>query len=145
MAFKPELLKTVPLFALLDDEEVAVLASHVELTIFAPRERIYKIGDPGGQAYVMVSGKVRVSTVDEDHQEVVVDEPSAGAFFGFASMLEQTAHQTNAIALEETTCLDVSREDIAHLLERKPLAGMDLLTTLGHQFHAAQELWPLRA
>ena len=145
MACKPELLKTVPLFALLDDDEAAVLASQVDLRILAPRERIYKIGDPGGQAYVMISGKVRVSTVDEEHQEVVVDEPVAGAFFGFASMLEQTAHQTNAIALEETTCLDVSREDIAHLLERKPLAGMDLLTTLGHQFHAAQELVRLRA
>ncbi len=145
MACKPELLKTVPLFALLDDEEAAVLASQVDLKIFVPRERIYKIGDPGGQAYVMVSGKVRVSTVDQDHQEVVVDEPAAGAFFGFASMLAQTPHQTGAIAIEETTCLEVSRDDIAHLLERKPLAGMDLLTTLGHQFHAAQELVRLRA
>jgi len=145
MACKPELLKTVPLFALLDDDEAAVLASQVDLRILAPRERIYKIGDPGGQAYVMISGKVRVSTVDEDHQEVVVDEPVAGAFFGFASMLAQTPHQTGAIAIEETTCLEVSRDDIAHLLERKPLAGMDLLTTLGHQFHAAQELVRLRA
>ena len=145
MACKPELLKTVPLFSLLDDEEAAVLASQVDLKTVSPRERIYKIGDPGGQAYVMVSGKVRVSTVDEDHQEVVVDEPAAGAFFGFASMLEQTPHQTNAIAIEETTCLEVSRDDIAHLLQRKPMAGMDLLTTLGHQFHAAQELVRLRA
>jgi len=145
MACRPELLKTVPLFALLDDDEAAVLASQVDLRILAPRERIYKIGDPGGQAYVMISGKVRVSTVDEDHQEVVVDEPVAGAFFGFASMLAQTPHQTSAIAIEETTCLEVSRDDIAHLLERKPLAGMDLLTTLGHQFHAAQELVRLRA
>src|SRR5437868_4426889 len=145
MACKPELLKTVPLFALLDDDEAAVLASQVDLRILAPRERIYKIGDPGGQAYVMISGKVRVSTVDEDQQEVVVDEPAAGAFFGFASMLAQTPHQTNAIALEETTCLEISRDDIAHLLERKPLAGMDLLTTLGHHFHAAQELVRLRA
>jgi CRP/FNR family cyclic AMP-dependent transcriptional regulator len=145
MACKPELLKNAPLFALLDDEEAAVLASQVELKRFAPRERIYKIGDPGGQAYVMVSGKVRVSTVDEDQQEVVVDEPVAGEFFGFASMLERTPHQTNAIALAETACLEVSRDDIAVLLERKPMAGMDLLTTLGHQFHAAQELVRLRA
>jgi uncharacterized membrane protein len=145
MACKPELLKTVPLFALLDDEEAAVLASQVEMKTFAPRERIYKIGDPGAQAYVMVSGKVRVSTVDEDQQEVVIDEPAAGEFFGFASMLEQTPRRANAIALEETTCIEVSRAHIAHLLERKPLAGMDLLTTLGHQFHAAQELVRLRA
>ncbi len=145
MACKPEVLKNVPLFALLDDEETAVLASQVEYKTFAARERIYKIGDPGGQAYVMISGRVRVSTVDEDHQEVVVDEPSEGEFFGFASMLEQTPHQTNALALEETSCLEISRDDISTLLRRKPDAGMDLLTTLGRQFHGAQALVRLRA
>jgi CRP/FNR family cyclic AMP-dependent transcriptional regulator len=107
MPCNPELLRSVPLFALLDDDETAVLASQVELKTFSPRERVYKIGSPGGRAYAMVSGKVRVSTVDEDGQEVVVDEPSTGEFFGFASMLEQTPHHTNANALEETTCIDV--------------------------------------
>jgi CRP/FNR family transcriptional regulator, cyclic AMP receptor protein len=145
MACNPEVLKNVPLFALLDDDETAVLAGQVELKTFASRERIYKRGDPGGQAYVMVSGKVRVTTVDEDHQEVIVDEPGEGQFFGFASMLDETPHQTDAIALEETACLEVSRDDITVLLQRKPLAGMDLLTTLGRQFHASQELVRLRA
>jgi len=145
MACNPEVLKQVPLFALLDAEETAVLAGQVELKKFAPRERIWKIGDPGGQAYVMVSGSVRVTTVDEDHQEVVVDEPAHGEFFGFASMLEQTPHQTTAIALEETVCLEVDRDDIAVLLQRKPLAGMDMLTVLGRQFHASQQLVRVRA
>jgi CRP/FNR family cyclic AMP-dependent transcriptional regulator len=145
MACKPEVLKNVPLFALLDDDETAVLASQVDLKTFAARERIYKIGGPGGPAYVMVSGKVRVTTVDEDQQEVVVDEPVPGEFFGFASMLEGTPHQTSALAMEETTCLEISRDDIATLLQRKPMAGMDLLTTLGRQFHASQELVRIRA
>jgi CRP/FNR family transcriptional regulator, cyclic AMP receptor protein len=138
-------LKHVPLFALLDDEEAAVLASQVEVKRFAPRQRIYKIGDASGQAYVMISGRVRVTTVDEDQQEVIVDEPGHGEFFGFASMLEQTPHQTEAIALEETSCLEVARSDIATLLQRKPLAGMDMLTVLGKQFHASQQLVRVRA
>jgi CRP/FNR family transcriptional regulator, cyclic AMP receptor protein len=145
MACNPEALKHVPLFALLDEEETAVLASQVELRKFAPRQRIYKMGDSTGQAYVMVSGRVRVTTLDQDHQEVVVDEPSHGEFFGFASMLEQTPHQTTAIALEETECLEVDRHDIAVLLQRKPMAGMDMLTVLGKQFHAAQQLVRVRA
>lgn len=145
MACKPEVLRDVPLFSLLDDDEMAVLAGQVDLKTFAQRERIYKAGDSGGQAYVMISGHVRVTTIDEDQQEVVVDEPGVGEFFGFASMLEQTAHQTTAFALEESTCLEVSRDDIAVLIQRKPHAGMDLLTTLGHQFHAAQQLVRLRA
>jgi CRP/FNR family transcriptional regulator, cyclic AMP receptor protein len=145
MACNPEVLKHVPLFALLDEDETAILAGQVELRTFAPRQRIYKIGDPGERAYVMVSGAVRVTTVDQDHQEVVVDEPAHGEFFGFASMLEQTQHQTNAIALEEAVCIEVDRHDIATLLQRKPLAGMDMLTVLGRQFHASQQLVRLRA
>src|SRR5205823_3888475 len=145
MACNPEVLKHVPLFALLDADETAVLAAQVELKNFAPRQRIYKMGDPGGQAYVMVSGKVRVTTVDDDQQEVVVDEPSHGEFFGFASMLEQTPHQTNAIAIEETECLEVDRHDIVVLLQKKPHAGMDMLTVLGRQFHSAQQLVRVRA
>ena len=145
MTCKPEILKSVPLFSLLDDDETAVLASQVEVKTFGPHERIYKTGEASAQAYVMISGKVRVTTVDEDQQEVIVNEPEEGEFFGFASMFEETPHQTNAIALEETSCLEVSRDDIAVLLQRKPLAGMDLLTTLGHQLHAAQQLVRIRA
>src|SRR5436190_14460349 len=145
MACNPTILRQVPLFALLDDDETAVLAGQVEVKNFTPRQRIYKIGDPGGQAYVMVSGAVRLTTIDEDHQEVVVDEPAPGEFFGFASMLEQTPHQTTAIAQEDTICLEVDRHDISVLLERKPMAGMDMLTVLGKQFHAAQQLVRVRA
>jgi CRP/FNR family transcriptional regulator, cyclic AMP receptor protein len=145
MACNPETLRAVPLFSLFDEDEICVLANEVEIKDFVPRQRIYKIGDNSGRAYVMVSGKVRVTIFDEDHQEVVVDEPSHGEFFGFASMLEQTPHQTNAIALEETRCLEVDRHDIQVLLERKPHAGMDMLTVLGRQFHASQQLVRLRA
>ena len=145
MACSPEILRGVPLFALLDDDETAVLAGQVEVKTFAPRQRIWKIGDPGGRAYVMISGAVRVTTVDEDHQEVVVDQPAEGEFFGFASMLEQTPHQTEAVAVSETVCLEVDRDDIATLLQRKPHAGMDMLTVLGRQFHASQQLVRVRA
>src|SRR5260370_41261019 len=102
MPSSPDILRQVPLFALLDDEETAVLAAQVEVKTFTPRQRIYKIGDPGERAYILVSGSVRVTTVDEDHQEVLVDQPAQGEFFGFASMLEQTPHQTTATAQEET-------------------------------------------
>ena len=145
MTCKAEDLRQIPLFALLDDDEMAVLAAQVEIKKFAARQRIYKLGEPGRHAYVMMSGAVRVTTVDEDHQEVLVDEPGQGDFFGFASMLEDTPHQTTALAMEETVCLEVSRDDIAVLLQRKPMAGMDMLAVLGKQFHAAQQLVRIRS
>src|SRR5512144_646644 len=140
MSCNPEVLKQVPLFALLDDDETALLAGKVELKTYAPRQRIYKMGEPGGRAYVVVSGKARVTTVDQEQQEVVLDEPAAGEFFGFASMLQQTPHETGAVALEETVCVEVDRDDIFELIQRKPHAGMDMLSVLGRQYHAAHQL-----
>jgi CRP/FNR family transcriptional regulator, cyclic AMP receptor protein len=145
MPTNPEVLKQVPLFALLDEEEAAVLAAQVEEKRFAPRQRVYKIGDPGGRGYILLSGTVRISTVDEDHQEVEVDQPLPGEFFGFASMLEQTPHQTEARALDEAICIEVDRNDIEVLLRRKPMAGMDMLSVLGRQFHSSQHLVRVRA
>ncbi len=145
MPCNPDVLRNVPLFALLDDEESAVLAGQVELKRFAPRQRIYRMGDSGGRAYVLVSGLVQVTTVDEDGQEVVVDEPTAGDFFGFASMLDGMAHQTGATAMQETVCIEVDRHDISILLERKPQVGMDMLAVLGKQFHASQQLVRVRS
>ena len=145
MSCKPEILKSVPLFSLLDDDETALLAAQVEIKTFAARQRIYKAGDPGLNAYVLLSGRVRVTTVDEDQQEVIVDEPASGEFFGFASMIQETTHHTTAVAVDDAECLEISRDDISVLLERKPHAGMDLLTTLGRQLHASQQLVRVRA
>jgi len=140
MSCEPTILKEVPLFALLDDDELRVLAGQVELRTFAPRQRIYKIGDPAGTAYVLVTGSVQVTTIDEDHQDVIFDQPASGDFFGFASMLDQTPHQTNATAVEECLCIEMDRHDIFTLVQQKPHAAMDMLTVLGQQLHAAQGL-----
>jgi uncharacterized membrane protein len=145
MPCDPMVLRDVPLFALLDDDELAVLAGQVDVVSFKPRQRIYKMNDAAGHAYVVVSGAVAVTTVDEDQQDVMVAAPERGEFFGFASMLEQTPHQTNAVALEDTTCLVVDRNDILTLLQQKPHAGMDMLTVLGRQIHTAQQLVRNRA
>ena len=135
-----QILKGAPLFSLLDDDELAVLAAQVEMRTFAARQRIYKIGDPAGTAYVVVSGIVQVTTIDEDHQDVIFEQPAGGDFLGLASMLDGTPHQTTAIAIEDTVCIEIDRHDILTLVQQKPHAAMDMLTVLGQRLHAAQQL-----
>jgi uncharacterized membrane protein len=140
MACDPATLKQVPFFSLLDDDELAVLASQVEPRTFAPRQRIYKLGDAAGTAYVLMSGAVRVTTIDEDQQDVVFDEPAGGDFFGFASLLDETPHQTTAMALDHSLCIEVQRQHLLTLVERKPHAAIDMMAVLGRRLHAAQTL-----
>ena len=140
-----ELLALVPLFSLLDQDERAVLAAHVDVRHFEAHQRIYKRSDPGGTGYVLVNGRVRVTLIDEDDQELTLDEPEPGGFFGFASLLDGTPHQTNALALDAVTCLEIDRGDLSVLLHKKPDAGMDMLAVLGRQYHAAQRLVQTRS
>jgi len=126
-------------------DELAVLAAQVNRKEFAARERIFTIGDAASNAYIVMSGSVRVTMVDEDQQEVVIDEPGHGELFGFASMLDETPHKASATAIEATACLELDRQDIATLVQEKPMAGLDMLTMLGRQFHASQRLIQLRA
>lgn len=140
MPCDPELLRHVSLFSLLDDEERAVLAAHVELRNFAAGEKIYLRGQPGHRGYVVVQGNVEVTTVDEDDQELVLEETGPGGFFGFASLLNGSAHQTTARAIEATVCVEIEHEDLSQLVRRKPDAGLDMLTTLSRQIHAVQEV-----
>jgi CRP/FNR family transcriptional regulator, cyclic AMP receptor protein len=145
MPCDPDELRHVPLFELLDDDEARVLADQIEISHFAPRQRIFKSGDPASHGYVVMSGTVRVTTMDEDQQEVLVDEPAHGEFFGFASMLQQTEHQTTAMAMDEVVCMEIGRDDIEALLTRRPMAGLDMLTVQARQFHSSQKLIRSRA
>jgi CRP-like cAMP-binding protein len=103
------------------------------------------MGAPAERAYVVISGHVQVRTVDEDNQEVVIDEPGPGEFFGFASMLDQTPRQTEAMANTDTECIEVDRESILVLMQRKPHAALDMMAVFGRQFRAAQQLIRVRA
>jgi uncharacterized membrane protein len=144
MPCDPSEFEEIPIFSLLDADERAVLAQQVELRRFAPRQRIYRIGEPGAKAYVVRRGQVQVAIIDDDNQEVVIDTPGPGDMFGLSSMLADSPHQTTAQALEETAAIEVDRDDLAALLVRKPMAGLDMLTMVGRQFRAAQALVRMR-
>jgi CRP/FNR family cyclic AMP-dependent transcriptional regulator len=145
MPYNTQELRHVALFSLLDEEELRILAQQVEVRDFAEKQRIYKAGEKTGRAFVVMSGAVEVTLVDKDGQDVVFATPSHGDVFGLASMLEDTAHQTTAIATEPTTCLEVDRSDIEALLTGKPLAGLDMLTVLAREVHTAQAVIRERA
>ena len=83
-----KILKGVPLFSLLDDDELAILAEQTELRTFSARQRIYKMGDPAGTAYVVISGTVQVTTIDQDQQDVVFEQPASGDFLACHCRIE---------------------------------------------------------
>lgn len=145
MACTPDVLKEIPLFGLLDDDERAILAAQVDLRQFEPRQRIYKRDESASGAFIMVHGSVAVTTIDDDNQVVVLHTPSHGEAFGLAAMLSGTVHTTSATAIEQTQCIEIQPDDLVELIRRKPDAAVDLMGAMARQFHAAESVVRVRA
>ena len=105
MPCSPETLKHVPLFALLDDEETAVLAGQVEVKKFAPRQRIYKIGDPGGR-----TSERQLLTPETLRHNVTAIKKQLGKFLDF----DTAANPARALCHFEDADLHHHRQSLHH-------------------------------
>ncbi len=136
----PDIFNDVPLFALLDADERLVLAQQVSARNFAKGEVVYKAGEAGKHAYLMQLGKVQLTITDLAQDEIIVDIVDPGGIFGLSSMLAQADHMTTAVALEDSCAIEIDRHDIGTLLEKKPQAGLDMLTMAETHMRATHEL-----
>ena len=140
----PDLFNEVPLFQLLDADERRVLAEQVSMSKFKKGAVVYKAGDPGGLAYLVQKGTVHVTIQDANKENIIVDIADDGGLIGISSLLAGEKHQTTAIAIEETTAIEIDRNDITILLKAKPLAGLDMMTIIEKQLRTAHELMRTR-
>ena len=140
----PDLFNEVPLFQLLDAEERRVLAEQVSRLTFNKGQVIYNAGDPGGLAYLIQKGQVHVTIKDANSENIIVDIADDGGLVGMSALLAGEAHQTTATAVEDTIAIEIDRDDIATLLEAKPLAGLDMMTIVEKQLRTVHELMRTR-
>ncbi len=140
----PDIFNDVPIFALLDADERQVLALQVSVKTFSKGEIIFKEGDPGGYAYLVQQGRVNVCIKDIADEIVTVDVVEDGGLLGMSSLLASAAHLTTATAVEDTHAIEIDRNDISTLLQKKPLAGLDMMTMIEKQLRATHELMRTR-
>jgi len=136
----PDIFNDVPMFALLDADERQVLAQQVSARNFAKGETVFKAGDQGSHAYLVQYGKVNVSITDIADEVIIVDVADAGGLVGMSSLLANANHLTTAVAVEDTCAIEIDRGDISTLLQRRPLAGLDMMTMIESQLRATHEL-----
>jgi CRP/FNR family cyclic AMP-dependent transcriptional regulator len=140
----PDIFNDVPLFALLDADERQVLAQQVSVRTFAEGETIFRTGEPGNHAYLVQYGRVNVSITDLANEDILLEVTEAGGLLGMSSLLAQANHLTTAVAMEDTSAIEIDRGDISTLLTRKPLAGLDMMTMIEKQLRATQEVMRTR-
>jgi CRP-like cAMP-binding protein len=110
----------------------------------SPLGTIFTAGDPGTYAYLVQQGKVNVSITDLADERIIVDVCESGGLLGMSSLLAQAEHLTTAVAIEDTSAIEIDRNDITTLLQQKPLAGLDMMTMIETQLRSTHELMRTR-
>lgn len=66
--------------------------------------------------YFVVKGKVKTFRTNEDGKELITQIHSAGDFFGYTPILEETSYKDNAEVLEDAELMMIPREDFLQLI-----------------------------
>lgn len=128
-----ELLAQVSMFALLDEVERALLAERVEIVKFDEGAIIFNVGDPGDSMFVVTSGEVQLSVKTKTGEEMFLESPGPGEFFGEISLLDEGPRTATARARTEVLAIEIDRGDLDELFRLKPAAAMDLLAATGRR------------
>ncbi len=133
-------LAEVSFFALLDDQERAVLAQRIERMTFPAGKVIFSRGDPGDAIYVIVRGVAEVSVKNDTGEKMVLETVKPGEFFGEISLLDAGPRTATVTATEDLEALVIDRGDLEEFLKLRPAAAMDLLTAAGKRLRESANI-----
>lgn len=125
-----DLLRKVPLFAELDQGElasIAALASSIEIPAKSMVVQEFDIGD---SMYVILEGEVKVSTFSAEGREVVLALLGKGSFFGEMSLLDEEPRSANVTTMERSKLANIRRRDLVALLMERPTIALKLLAEI---------------
>ena len=101
------------------------LVPNARMVRYGADETVQHMGEvPAGITFV-VAGSVRLTTTDDDGSTVAVGTLYDGSFLGLTTLIRQP-NITGAYALEEVTALQLDREHLEEVVNRKPALLQDL-------------------
>jgi CRP-like cAMP-binding protein len=135
---REQFLGSLPLFSDLEASEVRALADIAQVVQFPTSALIFREGEAGDCAYIVVRGSVQVFVIDRNGDEVVLAQLKEFSHFGEQSLLPGRSGRRNASvrACEDTTLLRIPKAELQKVLtERHTLK--DVLSETGrHQIRA---------
>lgn len=113
------MLATIPLFRDLADADLATVASSVRSRRYRRGDVIFHQGDPGDALYVIVGGRVKISSPSEAGVEAILATLRPGEFFGSLALLDGAPRSATATAAEATETLILPRPVFRQLLHEQ--------------------------
>lgn len=123
-------LKQIRWFDELPDDMLATLAQQVRKHSLNQDEILFHKGDVGDSLFIILSGRIKVFSLDDQGEEVALNQVSAGEIIGEMSLLDYEPRSASVVALEKTTVLELGREDFMEILKRQPELALSVIRNL---------------
>lgn len=125
-----ELLKGLPLFSSLTDDELKAVAEIcIEKTV-AAEELVFSEGDHGVDMFVIIKGSVRIYTQITENVDKTLITLRDGGLFGELAVISEDYRSASARALEETRLISINQDDFENLMETNPAASKKILNDI---------------
>jgi CRP-like cAMP-binding protein len=132
------LLGGVEIFAGLDDRAVADVLRTAHRRKVAKGETAFRQDEEAGAFYVLTRGRLKVTQVTPDGQQVVVRFIGPGEMFGCVAVFGGQRYPGTATAVEECRMLGFTKGAMEHLMERHPRLAMNTMGTIGGRLQETQ-------
>jgi uncharacterized membrane protein len=133
------LLKEVPFFQLMDEQERTALAGVLDVVRVPANQAVFNYNDPGDSLYIIRAGSVEIFVTDDTGKRIVLETSGVGDYFGEISLLDSGPRTAAVVATEDLEALRLDRPDLEQFLNRYPSAALDMLAVMGRRLRASAE------
>lgn len=133
------LLRSLPLFASLPDDEIEHMAATLASRQFTPGELVMQEGVADGRCIVIVDGRVEVIKALGTTDERLLNVREAGSLLGEMSLFTyQGAHTASVRAATQVSLLEFTRNDLNALLQRQPHLAYEIIGLVSRRLEESE-------
>jgi CRP-like cAMP-binding protein len=132
-------LKKIDLFKNLSDAELKELAPYLTATTFKKKEEIFSEGDQPEWFYIVSSGKIKITKLSHEGKEIILELISPTDIFGGVAVLRNFPYPANAVAMENTEVIKISRKNLMRLVDRFPNLMYCIALQLGDRMKSSYD------
>ncbi len=130
-------IRSLPLFEKMSDADLDRFMSHATLRRLVQGEAVFKQGQTAKSFYLLLSGRLKVTQVTGDGQQIIVRVVHPGELFGFARALARPDYPGTATAATDSMALAWPNDLWPEFVERNPHLAARTMQTLGRQLDEA--------
>ncbi|HKJ82448.1 MAG TPA: Crp/Fnr family transcriptional regulator [Mariprofundaceae bacterium] len=125
-----EILRKIPLFAELNEEEIDAIASLSTVRTFPKKKIVVQEGETGDAMFIILKGSVKISYYTIEGREVVLSLLEPGTFFGEMALLDEEPRSATAMTMEASELAQIRRADFHRLMQQYPKLMQKVLSEI---------------